>query len=145
MSQSEPVVRKIRVLLVDDNASYRERMARLLQTQADLEVIGQAAEGKEALARARALQPDVILMDFRMTGLDGYTAARAIVQNREASFRAIDIRQARWIGRRSPGVDWRASWSKTSLRRRLSRQYAVQLESWRVEELERGLLHPRHA
>src|SRR5437773_12561604 len=55
-------------------------MARLLQTQADLEVIGQAAEGKEALARARALQPDVILMDFRMTGLDGYTAARAIVQ-----------------------------------------------------------------
>ena len=80
MSQSEPVVRKIRVLLVDDNASYRQRMARLLQTQADLEVIGQAAEGKEALARARALQPDVILMDFRMTGLDGYTAARAIVQ-----------------------------------------------------------------
>ena len=80
MSQSEPVVRKIRVLLVDDNASYRQRMARLLQTQVDLEVVGEAGEGQEALARARELQPDVILIDFRMTGLDGYTAARAIVK-----------------------------------------------------------------
>src|SRR2546421_8072635 len=80
MPLGEPGVKRIRVLLVDDNASYRQRMARLLQTQADLEVIGQAAEGQEALARARVLQPDVVLMDFRMTGLDGYTAARAIVQ-----------------------------------------------------------------
>ena len=73
-------MKKIRVMLVDDNVSYRQRMARLLQTQADLEVIGEAAEGQEALARARQLLPDVILMDFRMTGLDGYTAARAIVK-----------------------------------------------------------------
>jgi len=80
VSQSEPVVRKIRVLLVDDNASYRQRMARLLQTQVDLEVVGEAGEGQEALARARELQPDVILIDFRMTGLDGYTAARGIVK-----------------------------------------------------------------
>lgn len=67
-------------MLVDDNASYRQRMARLLQTQSDLEVIGEAAEGQEALVRARELRPDVILIDFRMAGLDGYTAARAIVQ-----------------------------------------------------------------
>jgi len=73
-------VKKIRVMLVDDNASYRQRMARLLQTQVDLEVVGEAGEGQEAVARARELQPDVILIDFRMTGLDGYTAARAIVK-----------------------------------------------------------------
>src|SRR2546422_1694810 len=80
VSTRAPVVKKIRVMLVDDNASYRQRMARLLQTQVDLEVVGEASEGQAAVARARELQPDVILIDFRMTGLDGYTAARAIVK-----------------------------------------------------------------
>lgn len=67
-------------MLVDDNVSYRRRMVRLLQTQTDLEVIGEAAEGQEAVVRARQLRPDVVLMDFRMTGLDGYTAARTLVK-----------------------------------------------------------------
>ncbi len=73
-------MRKIRIMLVDDNTSYRQRMARLLQSQGDLEVVGEAADGEAAVARARELQPDVVLIDFRMTGLDGYTAARAIVK-----------------------------------------------------------------
>jgi DNA-binding NarL/FixJ family response regulator len=73
-------VRKIRVMLVDDNPSYRQRMARVLQTQPDLEVVGEAGEGGEAVARARDLRPDVVLIDFRMAGMDGYTAARTIVR-----------------------------------------------------------------
>jgi DNA-binding NarL/FixJ family response regulator len=74
-------VKKIRIMLVDDNAGYRQRMTRLLQTQADLEVVGEAADGEAAVVRARELAPDVVLIDFRMTGLDGYTAARTIVKD----------------------------------------------------------------
>ena len=70
----------IRVLLVDDNAGYRARLARMLGLQADLQVVGEAADGAEAIARARALRPDVVLMDFRMSGLDGFTAARVITR-----------------------------------------------------------------
>ncbi len=73
-------MKKIRIMLVDDNTSYRQRMARLLHSQGDLEVVGEAADGEAAVARARELQPDVVLIDFRMTGLDGYSAARAIVK-----------------------------------------------------------------
>lgn len=71
---------KIRVLLVDDNAGFRQRMARLLQTQDDLEVVGEGADGSEAVTLAGSLRPDVILMDFRMAGLDGFTAARSIAR-----------------------------------------------------------------
>ncbi len=71
---------QIRVVLVDDNTSFRQRLARLLQLHGDLEVAGEAADGSEAIARARELRPDVILMDFRMQGLDGFTAACRITQ-----------------------------------------------------------------
>lgn len=71
---------RIRVLLVDDNASFRQRLARILALQQDLDVVGEAADGAEAIARARDLQPDVILMDFRMPDLDGFTAARTIAR-----------------------------------------------------------------
>lgn len=70
----------IRVLLVDDNAGYRGRLARVLGLQHDLQVVGEASDGAEAIVRARELRPDVVLMDFRMAGLDGFTAARAIAR-----------------------------------------------------------------
>jgi len=73
-------VGRIRILLVDDNEGFRQRLARLLQLEQDFEVVGQAADGGEAIAQARALQPDVILMDFRMAGLDGVSAGRAIAR-----------------------------------------------------------------
>ncbi len=71
---------RIRVLLVDDNAGFRQRLARLLQMEQDMEIVGEAADGCEAIARARELRPDVVLMDFRMAGMDGVTAGRLLVQ-----------------------------------------------------------------
>jgi DNA-binding NarL/FixJ family response regulator len=69
---------RTRVLLVDDYAGFRQRMARLLQLQSDLAVVGEASDGNEAIVRVRELHPDVVLIDFRMSGLDGFTAARTI-------------------------------------------------------------------
>ncbi|HEU4797876.1 MAG TPA: response regulator transcription factor [bacterium] len=71
---------RIRVLLVDDNAGFRQRLARLLQMEQDMEIVGEAADGSEAIARARELRPDVVLMDFRMAGMDGVTAGRLLVR-----------------------------------------------------------------
>lgn len=68
----------IRIVLVDDNVGFRQRLARLLAHERDFEIAGEAADGREAIMRARELRPDVILMDFRMTGMDGFTAARTI-------------------------------------------------------------------
>ncbi len=73
-------VSAIRVVLADDNAGFRQRLARLLQLQGGLEIAGEAKDGAEAIVRARELRPDVILMDFRMQGLDGFTAARTITR-----------------------------------------------------------------
>jgi DNA-binding NarL/FixJ family response regulator len=68
----------IRVLLADDQALVRAGFAALLGARADIEVIGQAADGHEAVALARQLRPDVVLMDIRMPGQDGLEATRQI-------------------------------------------------------------------
>jgi PAS domain S-box-containing protein len=69
---------RIRVLLADDHAVVREGVARLLAGEPDVEVVGQAADGHEAIRLAHALRPDVVLMDVSMPGLDGVAATRAI-------------------------------------------------------------------
>lgn len=69
---------RIRVLLVDDQALFREGLRILLSQQADIEVVGEAGDGREALAQSAALRPDVILMDVRMPRLDGVAATRAL-------------------------------------------------------------------
>lgn len=71
-------MRKIRILLVDDHAVLRAGIHVLLETQPDLEIVGEAGDGREAVTRARKLQPDVALLDIAMPGLDGLTAAREI-------------------------------------------------------------------
>ena len=68
----------IRVLLVDDQDLYREGLHTLLSVQPDLEVIGEASNGEEALRFAAMLHPDVVLMDLRMPVMDGVTATRCL-------------------------------------------------------------------
>ena len=69
----------IRVLLADDQHLVREGFARLLRDVEDLEVVGEASTGREAVVRARETRPDVVLMDVRMPDLDGIEAAGQIL------------------------------------------------------------------
>ncbi|HEX6166692.1 MAG TPA: response regulator transcription factor [Acidimicrobiales bacterium] len=69
----------IRVLLVDDQALVRAGFRALLDAQDDIEVVGEAGDGDEAMRLARRLGPDVVLMDIRMPGTDGLAATRSIV------------------------------------------------------------------
>ncbi len=68
----------ISLLLVDDQDIFRQGLATLLSTEPDLKVVGQANNGREAIALAERLQPDVILMDVQMPICDGVTATREI-------------------------------------------------------------------
>ncbi len=68
----------IRVLLCDDHAIVRKGIRALLMTQKDIQVVGEAGDGTEAVARTEALQPDVVLMDLVMPNLDGIGATQQI-------------------------------------------------------------------
>ncbi len=68
-----------RVLLVDDHAMVRSGFRLMLSVEADIEVVGEASTGMEAVIQARALRPDVILMDVQMPGMDGIEATRTVV------------------------------------------------------------------
>ena len=69
---------KVRVLLADDHALFRRGLASLLAGRDDIDVVGEAGSGQEAIDRAHELMPDVILMDVRMPGLNGLEATRRI-------------------------------------------------------------------
>ncbi|HEY9368674.1 response regulator transcription factor [Streptomyces sp.] len=73
----------IKVLLADDQALVRAGFRSLLRRTRDIEVVGEAATGDEALRAVRALRPDVVLMDIRMPGTDGLTATERIVGDAE--------------------------------------------------------------
>ncbi|MFD7654725.1 response regulator [Actinosynnema sp. NPDC059797] len=64
----------IRVVVVDDHPVVRDGLRGMLATAGDVEVVGEAADGAEAVAVVRAVRPDVVLMDLRMPGVDGVTA-----------------------------------------------------------------------
>lgn len=64
----------IRVLIADDSATVRRSLATLLESDGDIEVVAQASDGRGAVAQARHISPDVVLMDVRMPGGDGLTA-----------------------------------------------------------------------
>src|SRR5438309_6049870 len=71
-------VERIRVLIADDHRVVREGLSAILRESSDLEVVGEARDGQEAIEKARELQPDVILMDVSMPRMNGVEATRAI-------------------------------------------------------------------
>jgi DNA-binding NarL/FixJ family response regulator len=75
----------IRVLLADDQELVRDGFAMILDAQEDVDVVGQAGDGDEAVELARALEPDVVLMDIRMPRVDGLEATRRVVDGSRSS------------------------------------------------------------
>jgi DNA-binding NarL/FixJ family response regulator len=74
-----------RILLVEDNAVYRSSLELLLGLQPDLEVVGAVGSGDEAAEAATRLAADVVLMDYRLPGIDGAAATRAVIASSGAA------------------------------------------------------------
>jgi len=79
----------VRVLIVDDQALVRTGFRMILEAEPDLEVVGEAADGHEAVALAHSLAPDVVLMDVRMPELDGIEATRQLLAAEDATAKVV--------------------------------------------------------
>jgi DNA-binding NarL/FixJ family response regulator len=79
----------IRILIADDQPMVRAGLRMILELEPDIDIVGEAADGNEAVAVAAATEPDVILMDVRMPDLDGLEATRRIVGSREDGPRVL--------------------------------------------------------
>jgi DNA-binding NarL/FixJ family response regulator len=78
MAAPKSLPKTIRVLIADDHRLFAQALEAILATDDGIEIVGQARDGGEAVELARSLQPDVILMDIAMPGVDGFQATRMI-------------------------------------------------------------------
>lgn len=77
---ADPAASSLSVLIADDHRLFRDGLRTLLRSVPEAELVGEAADGEEAVQLAAAVQPDVVIMDIKMPGLDGIEAARQIVR-----------------------------------------------------------------
>src|SRR5216684_7076793 len=73
---------KIRVFLTDDHTLFRQGIKTLIDSEPDMEIVGEASNAIDAIAQAAEVKPDVVLMDIGMTGLSSFEATRQIRKNR---------------------------------------------------------------
>ncbi len=76
--RAEAEIARVRVLIVDDEALARQRVRRLLQSEVDVEIVGEAESGPQAVTMIRELQPDLVCLDVQMPGLDGFGVLREL-------------------------------------------------------------------
>ncbi len=109
----------MRILLADDHTMMRDGVRALLSLQDDIEIVGEASEGREAIEKVRELEPDIVVMDIAMPGMDGLEATRRIknkhpkvkvliltqYNNREYILSAIKAGAAGYVPKRALGSD----------------------------------------